>query len=174
MRTVWQAIISGFEPILMEKLSCEKKVCVFQRIWPSHFITSRYENESSCFCAGFATTTWEKYMSGGMLGEHPTDNSSDKCLIRSGGIPSLGQISIDKNNDCVMKSEPCALDRGWNPPSGHSVQNTAGYLRQAPARSPAKTFASKNTVLKRSIFPPFFPRRRPRNVSIWSFLLTFH
>ena len=47
-------------------------------------------------------------------------------LIRSGEIWSPRQTSIDKTNDCAMKSERGALDRDSDPPSGHSVHNTAG------------------------------------------------
>ena len=43
-------------------------------------------------------------------------------------------ISIDKANDCVMKSERRALDRGADPPSGCSVHNAAGGAWRAPAR----------------------------------------
>ena len=55
-------------------------------------------------------------------------------LIRSGEIPSPRQTSIDKTNDCAMKSERGAFVRGSNPPSGHSVHKTAGDTWRAPAR----------------------------------------
>ena len=35
-------------------------------------------------------------------------------------------MSIDKTNDCVMKSELGALVRGSDPPPGYSVHNAAG------------------------------------------------
>ena len=46
-----------------------------------------------------------------------------KCLVRSGEIPSPRQTSIDKTNDCAMKSERGALVRGSGPPSGQCLQN---------------------------------------------------
>ena len=55
-------------------------------------------------------------------------------FVRSGEIPSPGQTSIDKNNDCAMKFERGALVRGSDPPSGHSVHKTNGDRRRAPAR----------------------------------------
>ena len=59
---------------------------------------------------------------------------SEKCLIRSGEIPSPRRTSIDKTNDCVMNSERGALVKGSDPPSGHSVHNTAGDTWRAQAR----------------------------------------
>ena len=56
-------------------------------------------------------------------------------LVRSGEIPSPGQTSsIDKSNDCAMKSERGALVKGSDPPSGHSVDKTTGDRWRAPAR----------------------------------------
>ena len=56
-------------------------------------------------------------------------------FVRSGEIPSPGQTSsIDKSNDCAMKSERGALVKGSDPPSGHSVHKTAGDTWRAPAR----------------------------------------
>ena len=69
-----------------------------------------------------------------MFGQDRPEKDSAKCLIRSGEIPSPPQISIDKTDDCVMKSERGALVRGSDPPSGHSVHNTAGDTWRAPAR----------------------------------------
>ena len=69
-----------------------------------------------------------------MLGQDRPEKNSAKCLIRSGEILSPRQTSIDKTNDCAMKSERVALVRGSNPPSGHSVHNTAGDTWRAPAR----------------------------------------
>ena len=53
-------------------------------------------------------------------------------FVRSGKIPSPGQTSIDKTNDCAMKSERGALVRGSDPPSGHSVHKTTGDRWRAP------------------------------------------
>ena len=69
-----------------------------------------------------------------MLGQDRLEKNSAKRLIRSGEIPCPRQTSIDKTNDCVMKSERGALVRGSDPPSGHSIYNTAGDTWRAPAR----------------------------------------
>ena len=53
--------------------------------------------------------------------------------IRSGEIPSPRQTSIDKTNDCAMKSERGALVRGSDPPSGQCYKTT-GETWRAPAR----------------------------------------
>ena len=55
-------------------------------------------------------------------------------FVRTGEIPSLGQTSIDKTNDCAMKSERGAPVGGSDPTSGHSVQTTTGGRWRAPAR----------------------------------------
>ena len=55
-------------------------------------------------------------------------------FVRSGEIPSPGQTSIDKTNDCAMKSERGAPVRGSDPPSGQSVHKTTGDGWRAPAR----------------------------------------
>ena len=55
-------------------------------------------------------------------------------FVRSGEIPSPGQASIDITNDCAMKFERCALVRGSDPPSGHSVHRTTGGRWRAPAK----------------------------------------
>ena len=69
-----------------------------------------------------------------MLGQDRPEKNSAKCLIRSGEIPSPRQTSIDKTNDYVMKSVRGVLIRGSDPPSGHSVHNTAGDTWREPAR----------------------------------------
>ena len=46
-----------------------------------------------------------------MLGQDPPEKNLAKCFIRSGGIPSPRQTSIDKTNDCVTISERGALVR---------------------------------------------------------------
>ena len=55
-------------------------------------------------------------------------------FVRSGEIPSPGQTSIDKTNDCAMKSERGAPVRGSDPPSGHSVHKTTGDRWRTPPR----------------------------------------
>ena len=54
--------------------------------------------------------------------------------VRSGDIPSPGHISIDKTNDCAMKSERGALVWGSDPPAGHSIHKMNGDRWRAPAR----------------------------------------
>ena len=71
---------------------------------------------------------------GPILGQDRPEKNSAKCLIRSGEIPSPRQTSIDKNNDCAMKSEWGALVRGSDAPFGHRVHNAAGVMWRAPAR----------------------------------------
>ena len=57
-----------------------------------------------------------------------------QVLIRSGEIPSPRQTSIDKTDDCAMKSERGSLVRGSDPSSGHSVHKTTSDMWRAPAR----------------------------------------
>ena len=71
---------------------------------------------------------------GQILGQDRPEKNSSQMLIRSGEIPSPRQTSIDKNNDCAMKSERGALVRGADPSSGHSVHKTTGDTCRAPAR----------------------------------------
>ena len=65
---------------------------------------------------------------GQILGQDRPEKNSAQCLIRSGEIPSPRQTSIDKTNDCAMKSERGELVRGSDPPSGHSVHKTTGNI----------------------------------------------
>ena len=69
-----------------------------------------------------------------MLDRDQPEKNSTACIVRIGEIPSPRQTSIDKNNDCFMKSERGALVTGSDPLSGHSVHNTAGDTWRAPAR----------------------------------------
>ena len=55
-------------------------------------------------------------------------------FVRSGEMTSPGQTSIDKPNDCAMKSERGEPVRGSDPPSGHRVHKTTGDRWRAPAR----------------------------------------
>ena len=71
---------------------------------------------------------------GPILGQDRPEKNSAKMFVRIGGIPSPGQTSIDKTNDCAMKSERGAPVRGSDPPSGHSVPKTTGDRWRAPAR----------------------------------------
>ena len=51
---------------------------------------------------------------------------------------SATDIDRTKNHDPAMKSERGAMDRGRNPPSGHSVHKTAGDTWRAPAGIPLR------------------------------------
>ena len=68
------------------------------------------------------------------MGQDRPEKNSANFSIRRGDIAGLRQTSIDKNNDSVMKSERGAPVRGSDPPSGHSVHNTAGDTWRAPTR----------------------------------------
>ena len=67
------------------------------------------------------------------LGPRSAWKKLSQRLTRSGEIPSPGQTSIHKTNDCAMKSERGAPVRGSDPPSGHSVHKTTGDRWWAPA-----------------------------------------
>ena len=75
-------------------------------------------------------------------------------LIRSGEIPSPRQTSIDKTNDCAMKSERGELVRGSDPPSGHSVHKTTGniYVTGAGQTSDINTFGRSCVENRRQKF----------------------
>ena len=75
----------------------------------------------------------EKIIPGQMWGQDRPEKNWARWLIRSGEIPSPRRTSIDKTNGCVMHSERRALVRDSDPPSGHSVHNTAGDTWRAPA-----------------------------------------
>ena len=62
-----------------------------------------------------------------------------KLVVRSGEIPSPGQTSSDKTNDCAIKSERGTPVRGSDPPSGHSVHKTTGDKCRALARHLTQT-----------------------------------
>ena len=68
-----------------------------------------------------------------MLGQDWPEKNSAKRQIRSDEIPSPRRAAVDKTNDCVMQSEGGVLVRSSDPPSGHSVHNTAGDVWRAPA-----------------------------------------
>ena len=67
------------------------------------------------------------------LGPRSTWEKFSQMLVRSGEIPSPRQTSIDKTNDCAMKSEQGVLVRGSDHPSRHSVHKTTGETWWAPA-----------------------------------------
>ena len=76
-------------------------------------------------------------------------------FARSGEIPSPGQTSIAKTNDCAMKSERGAPVRGSDPPSGQRCsQNDRWYVAGAGQASDTHTFGRcyvENRRLKLSI-----------------------
>ena len=84
-------------------------------------------------------------------------------LIRSGEIPSPRQTSIDKTNDCAMKSERGALVRGSDPPFGHSVHDTAGDRWRATARRLIQTLlgADVEKQATKILDPSPMARNRP-------------
>ena len=94
----------------------------------------------------------KKIIPGPILGQDRPENNSAKCLmfVRSGEILSPGQTSIDKTNDCAMKSERGAPVRGSDPPSGHSsVHKTTGEKWRAPARRLIQTHFGRCCVENR-------------------------
>ena len=111
---------------------CFHKKLEFQRFPPKDFCTARYERKSSKRKFQFFQKTRKKLFLGrswAKIGFRKTQPN-----VRSGEIPSPGQTSIDKTNDCAMKSERGAPVRGSDPPSGHSVHKTTGDRWRAPAR----------------------------------------
>ena len=90
-------------PVTMETRCFHKKL-EFRRYPPKDFCTARYEHGSSKKSFKLVKNP-EKRIPGPILGEK-------QMFVRSGGIPSPGQTSIDKKNDCAIKSERGALVRG--------------------------------------------------------------
>ena len=74
--------------------------------------------------------TRKKIIPGPILGQDRPEKNSSHMLVRSGEIPSPRQTSIDKNNDCAMKSEQGALVGESDPPSGYRVHKTTGGGRR--------------------------------------------
>ena len=132
----------------METRCCQKKF-EFQRYPPKYFCTARYEHKSSKV-SNFSTTP-KKIFLGQKLFKNPEKKNPGRVLgqdrpektqpnVHSNGeIPSPRQTSIDKTNNCAMKSEWGALVRGSDPPSGHSVNKTTGDTGRAPARGLIQT-----------------------------------
>ena len=67
--------------------------------------------------------TPKKENPGPILDQDLPERNSSQMFARSGEIPSPGQTSIDKTNDCAVKSERSALVRGSDPPFGQCSQN---------------------------------------------------
>ena len=101
------------------------------------------QQKGSC-CFGFTSPglwlgiAWHKRRSSRLSLWRPQKLS--QMFVRSGEIPSPGQTSSDKNNDCAMKSERGTPVRGSDPPSGHSVYKTTGDRWRAPARHLTQTY----------------------------------
>ena len=75
----------------------------------------------------------KKRIPGQMLSQDRPEKNPATCLVLSGEMPNPRQTSIEKNNDCVMTVERGALVRDSDPPSGRSVQETAGATWRARA-----------------------------------------
>ena len=112
---------------------CFHKKLEFQRYPPKYFCTARYERKSSEKKIKLFKNP-EKNHSWADLGPRSAWEKLSQMFVRSGEIPSPGQTSIDKTNDCAMKSERGAPVRGSYPPFGHTVHKTTGDRRRAPAR----------------------------------------
>ena len=113
---------------------------VFQRYPPKDFCTARYEHKYSQ--KKFQTSKKNENISfWAHVGPRSAWENSGKCLVLSGEIPSPWQSSIDKTNDCAMKSERGALVRVSDSPSGHSVHETICDTWRAPARRLIQTHA---------------------------------
>ena len=125
-------IALSIRPVTVETRFFQKKL-EFQRYPPKDFCTARYERKSSKKVSNFSKTP-KKLIPGPILGQDRPEKTQAKSFVRSGEIPSPGQKSIDKTNDCAMKSERGALLRGSDPPSGHSVHKMTGDRWRAPAR----------------------------------------
>ena len=119
-------------PVTMETRCFHKKL-EFQRYPPKDLCTARYEHKSS----KKKFQTFQKPRKKSFLGPSWAKiglRKLSQMFVRSGEIPSPGQTSIDKTNDCTMKSERGALVRGSDPSSGQSVNQTTGDRWRAPAR----------------------------------------
>ena len=124
--------LPALRPVTVET-QCFPKKMEFQRYPPKDFCTARYERKSSKkkfqpFRTNPKNHSWAD------LGPRSAREKLSKMLVRSGEIPSPGQTSIGKTNNCAMKSERGALVRGSDPPSGHSVDKTTGDRWRGPAR----------------------------------------
>ena len=122
----------GLIPLTMETRCFHKKL-EFQRYPPKYFCTARYEHKSSKKKFQTFQKPRKKKNPGPILGQDEPEKNS-QMFARSGEIPSPGHTSMDKTNDCGVKSERGALVRRSDPPSGHSVHKTTGDRWRAPAR----------------------------------------
>ena len=118
-------------PVTMKTRSFHQKL-EFQRYPPKDFCTALYEHKSSEIKLSNFSKTQQKIVLGrswakiGLRKTQPNVNS--KCEI-----PSPGQTSIDKTNDCAMKSDRGVDVRGSDLP-GHTVHKLTGDRWRAPAR----------------------------------------
>ena len=93
----------------------------------------------------------EKNNSWADLGPRSARHKLSQMFVPSGEIPSPGQTSSDKTNDCAIKSERRAPVRGSDPPSGHSVHTTTGDRWRAPARRLIETHLAASVYKTGSI-----------------------
>ena len=113
---------------------CFHKKLEFKRYPPKDFCTARYEHKSSKKVVSNFSKTPKKKKTWADLGPRSACEKLSQMFVRSGEIPSPGQRSSDKTNDCAMISERGAPVGGSDPTSGHSVQTTTGGRWRAPAR----------------------------------------
>ena len=114
-------------PVTME---ASRKKLELRRYPPKDFCTARYERKSS----KKKFQTLKKKRKKSFLGRSWAKiglRKTQPMLVRSGEIPSPGQTSIDKTNDCAMKSGRGAPVRGSD---HHLVHKTTGDRWRAPAR----------------------------------------
>ena len=96
------------------------------------------------------------------LGPRSAREKHSQMFARSGEMPSPGQTSIDKTNDCAMKPERGALVGGSDPPSGHSVHKTTGDRRRTSARRPIQTQLLRRCCVENGRPKFSIPRRWPK------------
>ena len=136
---------SAARPMTMETRCRQKKAWIskipaikfmYRSLWANVFFFKRskrfffYREKKSWADVG-PNSAW----SWADVGPNSAWEKLSQMLIRSGKIPSPRQPSIDKTNDCAMRSERGALVRGSNPTfSGHSsVHKMAGNTCRTPA-----------------------------------------
>ena len=148
--------ICQIRPVTMET-RCFQKKSEFHRYPPKDFRNARYERKSSRKKISNFSKTPKKKNPGPILGQDRPEKNSAKCLLEAARFQVLGrhrwtkpttppwnlnsgQTSMDKTNDCAVKSERGALVRGSDLPSGHSVDKTTGDRWRAPARRLIQTY----------------------------------
>ena len=129
-------LIKQLRPMTMETPCC-KKSFIFKdtrkKISVPLTISTNVEKNNFQTSPELKKNT-EKKNPGQMLGQDRPEKNSAKCSFHSKRRDSESSTDIDKTSDCAMKAERGALVRGSDPPSGHSVHETAGDTWRAPAR----------------------------------------